>query len=659
MKKRVPVFTSQEALKMFRPNYLKNILYLTEGNFQVIKSVRDVCVFATHNMLADPPFSRMDIVSCQNVMIYFETSLQQKVLKTFHYALQPNGFLLLGKSETIGSNTDLFAQPDKELKVYIKKNGIGHFDLDFSFPSSRNYRHAQIEVNTLNNEKTTVADIDKLSDNILLAQYVPASVVVNSDLLIQRFHGATSRFLQPANGKASLNLLKMLREDLVLELRSLIYKARKDKVTVEKNGVKIFTNNQAETVNLEVVPLNISSSEPYFLILFKGAVLKQQEKKLIDNSTVRKRDQENERIAMLEHELRGFKEQVNSMSEEFEATREELQSANEEILSSNEELQSINEELETSKEELQSTNEELTTINEELQIRNNELKEAFEYREAIVETIREPLIVLTTDLRVNSANKAFYGHFHQKASETEGFFIYEMKNGKWNMPGLKEQLVDIISKDKSFENFEVQHEFPGIGERVVLFSALRMRYNKNQQDRILLVIEDITTRRQAEDKLIESVKLNTAILNSISDIFISVNNKWDITFINPKGESFAGKKSTDIAGKNLWEVLINYMDTDFHKSLASAMKTKSFTQFEYYDEREKEWYHFRLYPTGDALSIYGSRVTEQKRSQQLLEESKKRYELFIAQSSEGIWRFALKEPISIGSAGRKTSASCF
>ncbi len=149
------------------------------------------------------------------------------------------------------------------------------------------------------------------------------------------------------------------------------------------------------------------------------------------------------------------------------------------------------------------------------------------------------------------------------------------------------------------------------------------------------------------------VTLNTTILNSISDIFISVDNKWDISFINPKGESFAGKKSKDIIGKNLWEVLINYLDTDFHKNLVSAMKTKTFTQFEYYDEREKEWYHFRLYPAEDGLSIYGSRVTEQKRAQELLVEAKKRYELFISQSAEGIWRFELKEPVSINEPIKK------
>ena len=627
------------------PDLLKKYFVPVEGHFQVIKSLRDACIFATHNMLTDPPFSRMDIVSCQNVLIYFENPLQQKVLKMFHYALKSHGFLFLGKSETIGNNTDLFAQAEKEQKIYTKKRGGGHFDLDFSIPASKVYRQSFKEPKTLSKEKATEVDIERITDNLLLAQYVPASVVVNSDLLIQRFHGDTSRFLQPSNGKASLHLLKMLREDLVLELRSLIFKAKKEKSLTEKNGVPLLLNQKTELIDLEVIPLNVSSSEPYFLILFKQSAQRKIAKE--DGKPVQhKKEQENERISLLEHELRGYKEQVNTMSEEFEATREELQSANEEVLSSNEELQSINEELETSKEELQSTNEELSTMNEELQIRNNELKEAFEYREAIVQTIREPLIVLTPELRINSANKAFYIHFQQKPEETEGFFVYEMRNGNWNIPMLKDQLVDIISKDKSFENFEVRHKFPEIGERIVLFSALRMRYNKNQQDRILLVIEDITKRRQAENQLVETVKLNTNILNSISDIFISVNNNWNISYINPKGESFTGKTSKEIVGNNLWEVLINYLDTEFHKNLVLAMKTKSFTQFEYYDEREKEWYHFRLYPSNDALSIYGSRVTGQKRAQQQLEESKKRYELFISQSSEGIWRFEMKKPVS-------------
>ncbi|MGN6603858.1 MAG: PAS domain S-box protein, partial [Ginsengibacter sp.] len=610
-----------------------------ERNFQVLKFIRDVCVFSKHNMVSDPPFSKMDIVSCQNVLIYFEPVLQEKMLKIFHYSLKPAGYLFLGKSETISNNADLFQQADKEQKVYTKKNGTGHYNFDFSYTINGARKPLPPETNVLNKDKASDADVERMSDNILLSRYVPASVLVNSDLLIIRFHGATSRFLQPSRGKASLNLLKMLHEDLVLELRSLIYKARKEKAPVQLNGVLLNYDKYTETVNLEVIPLHMSTAEPYFLILFKEAASKHGHVKGADQLQAETKGAENARIASLEDELRGLKEQIAGMSDEFEATREELQTANEEVLSSNEELQSINEELETSREELQS-------INEELQLRNSELNEAFEYRQAIVETIREPLVVLTTDLRVSSANRAFYTHFHQERAETEGFYIFEMKNGKWKIPKLKEQLLEVISKNKTLENFEVHHEFPAIGERDMLFSALRMRYNHNQQNRILLVIEDITERREAENKLIQSVKLNTTILNSISDIFISVNNKWDITYINPKGESFTGKKSGEIIGKNLWDVLTSYIATDFQKKLVSAMKSKSFSRFEYYDEKEQEWYDFRLYPSEETLSLYGSRISEQKKAQQLLEESKKRYELFITQSSEGIWRFELREPVS-------------
>lgn len=633
------------SLQNLSPSQRKKYFIPVEGNFQVTKSIRDSCIFATHNMLTDPPFSRMDIVSCQNVLIYFDRALQQKVLKTFRYALKPEGFLLLGKSETIGSASDFFVQPSKDVKLFVKQNLPSHFDLDYSYITQHNHRQNLTEETTLQKEKVTEADIEKLSNSLLLTQYVPGGVVVNSDLIIQRFYGDTSRFLRPPAGKASLNLMKMLREDLMPELTTLIYKARKEKVIAEKRGVKIFNNHLSESVDIEVVPVQTTHSQPYFLILFKDDARK--EVKTDGKATTGEKPKENEKIALLENELHSFKEHVKIMSEDFEATREELQSANEEVLSSNEELQSINEELETSKEELQSTNEELTTINEELQIRNSELKEAFEYREAIVETIREPLMVLTNDLRVNSANKAFYNHFHQKKTETEGFFFYEMRNAKWNIPSLKEQLLEIISKDKSFESFEVQHEFPEIGRRIMLFSGLRMRYNKNNQDRILLVIEDITDRRDAEDKLRDSVRLNTSILNSISDLFISLDTKWNIRFINPKGESFIGKAAADIAGKNFWEVLINFMDTEFHKKLLSAMKSKEFTQFEYFDEKEQEWYQFRIYPGDETFSIYGTGITEQKRARQLLEESRKQYQMFVSQASEGIWRFDLKEPVSI------------
>ena len=639
-------------LENVSPARIRNFFTKIDGHYQIIKSIRDVCVFATHNLLIDPPFSRMDIVSCQNVMIYFEQKAQKKVLKAFHYAIKPKGYLFLGKSETIGNSTDLFLQSDKELKIYSKKNNNNYFDFDFSFPSHNASVETKSEVDSLNKEKGRELDVEKETDKLLLSQYVPASVVVNADLQVIRFHGPTSRYLQPVFGKASLNLLKMVRDDLVFELRSLIQKAKKEGESVAREGKRFSFNGKTKTINLEVIPIRNSAHDTYFLILFKESPTAYLSAPDTPDkpSNIKGKD---EPILLLEQELREAKEHIKTMGEEFEATKEELQSANEEVLSSNEELQSINEELETSKEELQSTNEELTTINEELYHRNNDLKEAFEYREAIVETINEPLLVLNTDLRVQSANRAFYKMFKQNQNDTEGFYIYEMDEGQWDIPELKTQLLKIISKEKSFESFEVDHDFPDVGRRIILFSGSRMKFEEKKKDRILLVIEDITRRREAEKKLLQSLNTNTAILNSISDVFISVNNNWNFIFINSRAEAFIGKTQKEIIGKNLWEIMNRFIGSHFHKILISSMQSKTFARFEHYDESTKDWFLFRLYPSDETFSIYGNRITEEKLSQELIQQSKERYEAFISDNTEGICRFELKKPVSINQSEKK------
>jgi two-component system CheB/CheR fusion protein len=634
------------SLENVSSDLLNKYFQKTDGHYQIVKSIRDTCVFATHNLLTDPPFSKIDIISCQNVMIYFEPKAQKKILKAFHYALKPTGFLILGKSETIGTSTDLFGQLNKESKIYIKKDSANPFDFDFSFPASRVFKYGATTTDNLSKEKGNEIDMEKEIDNLLLSQYVPASVVVNNDLQILRFHGPTSRYLQPPFGKASLNLLKMVREDLVFDLRTLIHKAKKDGIPGKKEGIHLLSNDRIEILNIEVVPIHASSQVPYFLILFRES---EQENSVVTKATDKGQNGKivDKRIISMEQELREAKENIRTMGEEFEAATEELQSSNEEVLSSNEELQSMNEELETSREELQSTNEELKTINDELFQSNNHLKESLEYREAIVETIREPLIVLNQDLRITSANTAFYQNFYLKQNETEGFFINELSHGQWNIPGLKEKLSALISKERSFENFEVAHNFSGFGKRILLFSAMRMRYNENKTERILLVIEDITLRRKAEENLRQSLKRNTAILTSISDIFISADIDRKVIFLNEHALNFVGKKQKDAIGKSLWEILPRFVNTDFQKQLETAMAKKTFTSFEYLDEEGKKWYHFRIYPSEEIFSIYGSNITDEKIARQLLQKSKERYETFISENAEGVLCFELKEPVSV------------
>ena len=466
--------------------HLDRYFVRTDGLYQVNKSVREACIFATHDLLKDPPFSRMDIITCQNVLIYIEPNPQRKILQAFHYSLNPSGHLLLGRSESIGTSTDLFTQIDKELKIYSKKDApAGHNIFEFSMrPASMMVPSGQYRL-----EAPSEIDIEKETDRLLLSRYVPASVVINRDLQVLRFHGPTSNYLQPSPGKASLNLLKMVRDELVIELKGLFNRAKKENVPVKKEKVYLSQNGAGRDITIEVVPIKSRGTDIYYLVLFKEGNV------VVHNASGGKlKNVKDERGEKLEQQLIEAREYMKTMSEEFEATREELQSANEEILSSNEELQSINEELETSKEELQSTNEELITINEELILRNNELKDASDFNKAIVDTINEPILVLTPDMRINMANKAFYTLFKTNIDRTEGHYFFEMETGQWNIPELKEKLSEIIEKNKTFDNFEVTRVFPGIGQKTLMFNAMRMEQPDPKKNQLLVVVQDMTSR---------------------------------------------------------------------------------------------------------------------------------------------------------------------
>lgn len=497
---------SRNSLQHVSQQRLIQFFVKIDGSYQIIKPIRDICVFATHNLLKDPPFSRMDLISCQNVMIYLSSSAQKKILQAFHYALKPGGYLALGKSETIGNDTDLFEAVDKEQKLYGKKAISQPLPFDFF---NRPARTPVMQQNFA--DKTSVTpnsdiDIEKETDKLLLARYVPASLVVNKDLQILRFHGSINEYLQPAAGKASLHLLKMVKDELVFELRGLLSQAKKSKQAISKEGIHIKDVNFQRTVKIEVTPIKSQLlNDSYFLIVFKDDTAVEMQKSKPAPLKKGRPDSKDRRIDMLEQELKDAREQMKTMNEEFESTREELQSANEEVLSSNEELQSINEELETSKEEMQSTNEELITINEELQLRYADLKESVEYTEAIVQTIRDPLVVLHTDLRVRTANKAFYTLFNLQ-QEIDGYYFFEMASGLLDVPELRRQLQDTVMKGIGFQDFELTYNFRELGEKTLLFNAMRMHGEGDKRARILLAIGNVTERKRAEESLRNSVE---------------------------------------------------------------------------------------------------------------------------------------------------------
>jgi two-component system CheB/CheR fusion protein len=395
------------------PVRLRRFFTKVNGGYQISRSIRDMCTFARQNLVEDPPFSRIDVISCRNVLIYLGPELQKKCMPVFHYALNPGGFLILGTSETVGTAIDLFTVVDKKNKIYGKKDGhLSASRLDFS---TRGFKGMRV----LSEEKRPREDSHELhpvpaaldlraqTDRIILDRYSPAGVVIDRNMRVHEFRGRTGRFIEHSPGTASLNLLQMVRPSLMVDLRTAIHKAIKTQAPVHKEGVpmKVATGTPQEAT-IDVIPFgSINSPDAWLLVLFREQPMPNAE--LPSAKPGRKGGKSDarreEEVNHLRTELDATKESLQAIIEEQEATNEELKSANEEIESSNEELQSTNEELETAKEELQSTNEELNTLNEELSHRNAEMTKMNDDLSNLLSSISIPIIMVDNGLAVRRA----------------------------------------------------------------------------------------------------------------------------------------------------------------------------------------------------------------------------------------------------------------
>ena len=376
---------------------LRRFFVKVDSGYRIAKGVRDVCIFARQDLTRDPPFSKIDLVLCRNVLIYMDATLQRRVIPVFHYALKPEGFLVLGQAETVGAAAEMFTLVDKRNKIYRRRQvdysagtvpmsayPLQRISLPAPLPSAGN------EVRVIQNE----------ANRILLDRYSPCGVLVNEDLEIVQFRGHTGAYLEPAPGDASLSLLKLAREGLLHGLRSAIQAARKTRKPVRRGGLRVRSEAGWTEMDLDVIPLTGLASLHY-VVLFdrpRAGEASTVLPKTRDKGAPGRR--EAPRTAKLEEELVATREYLQSIIQEVEAANEELQSANEEILSSNEELQSTNEELDTAKEELQSTNEELNTLNDEMHARNEELTLVNSDLLNLVGSVQIAIVIVSTDLRV-------------------------------------------------------------------------------------------------------------------------------------------------------------------------------------------------------------------------------------------------------------------
>lgn len=358
---------------------LQRFFVKTETGYKIKNYLREMCLFSWHDVTSDPPYAKLDLICCRNLLIYFDQALQEHVLPIFHYALKPKGFLWLGSSESMGKSlSSLFDIVDKKNKFFSRKASF--LMPKFHFAASTHLPEQLEVVKKFSGQTHGIPDIERETDRIVVSKYAPPGVVINNGMEVVLIRGEVAPYLQLTRGQASLNLFKMARAELASDLRIAIRLAKKKNASARKDGCTLHVNDQIKTFSIDVIPFNFTPAsqikEQYFLISFEpvwSSSIGELPPITARKSQKQRVESQDRYIQELEQEQSDTKKYQKSLIQDFEITQEELTSANEELQSTIEELQSTNEELETAKEELQSTNEELTTVNDELQSRNLDL----------------------------------------------------------------------------------------------------------------------------------------------------------------------------------------------------------------------------------------------------------------------------------------------
>jgi len=351
----------------------------TEGGYQIRRDLRDLCVFAKHDVARDPPFAAMDLISCRNLMIYLGNELQERVMALLHHALSEPGFLMLGSAETARTFVG-FVAVDRKNKIYARTSAAPRLAFDFTAPRLPGGRLTPdvsapgVLDPAIAARSSGASDVQREADRLVLSEYAPPGVVVTDDLAVIQFRGRTGSFLEHAAGKASLDLLRTAREELRLPLRRAIDQARATETRTREPGVALLVEDKRRTVDVQVIPFSVHSArQRFFLVLFEDVTPEETSPRAPVVSPIA--GSEGASTSALEQELSSTRQYLESVIEQLEAANEELKAANEEVVSSNEELRSTNEELHSAKEELLATNEELLATNEELRTVNDELRE--------------------------------------------------------------------------------------------------------------------------------------------------------------------------------------------------------------------------------------------------------------------------------------------
>lgn len=481
------------------PERLREYFTVDEAGYKIATRLREQCVFSRHNLIDDPPFSKLDLISCRNVLIYLET-VQKQIIPLFHYALREPGFLMLGRSET-AHFPDLFSAVEPRLRIFAKRHVARR---PYGFAGRRTLATRGTDGRTVTPPQAIAArdgrDLGRQADRIMLSKYSPPGVLVDDNLEVLEIRGKGVPFLTLPTGRVSFHLLKLIADTgLFLAVEQLVTEAAATGEPTRREGVDYEAGGQQGQVNVEVRPL-FGKDRRACLILFElkaeGAGGQDAPGHAHDDSdsVAAARDR---LIEKLKREVDAARQRLLTLIEEHDTTDQETQQVAEDALSTNEELQSLSEELETAKEELQSTNEELITVNRDLESRNRTLVTTQQLARTIVETIGVPLVVLDHVARVQSVNAAFTQVFGIASAEVESRSVYEIGGGAFDVAALRAAVERLRTTRRPFDRLEMTPTVALLGARVLLASGASL----DDLDLALLTFEDVTARRDAEQAL--------------------------------------------------------------------------------------------------------------------------------------------------------------
>jgi PAS domain S-box-containing protein len=539
------VYTINDAADV-SPERLRRFFNKEGETYRIRREVREMVLFANHNFIKDPPFSHLDLISCRNVLIYLNQQAQERVMETFHFALDQGGFLFLGLSESADTANDIYTPFNRELHIFQpRKVSMRPFPIPESVPTVQSVVQSSHPVFTSSDndpqrERTTIGDLHQR----LLEQYAPPSIVVNLDYNIVHLSERAGKYLQITGGEPTQNLLKMVRPELRLELRAALFQAVQRQMAVDANGLKVAIGESVEILDVHVRPMLREGDNAYGLILI---VFEQTSRAAAETSVLLSSDEPVAR--QLEEELIRLKVQLRASIEQHEFQAEELKASNEELQAMNEELRSSAEELETSKEELQSINEELRTVNQELKVKVEETTLASNNLQNLINSVDIATIFLDRSLRVVLFTPPATQLFNLIANDI-GRQLSDITH-RLSYHDITRDSEAVIQKLKTIEK-----EVKSADNQIYLMRALPYRTEQDRINGVVITFINITERKRSELTAQESAERFRAMVSQSTAGFVQTDNGGKFTLVNKKFCDMVGYGETELLTMRMADLLL-------------------------------------------------------------------------------------------------------